>query len=591
MSKSRPPAPEKRPARRSAGDAPAAPASGQVHYSRGTRETVESIIVAIILAFLFRSFVAEAFVIPTGSMAPTLQGKHKDVRCAKCNYPYRAGASIEDANASSVVSTTCPNCRFTMELDFENLNHVSFTGDRILVSKFSYDLGQPKRWDVIVFKYPGNAKQNYIKRLVGLPDETLRIRHGDIYVKGPDDDAFRIARKPEAKLLAMLQEVHNSDYVATELRNAGWPSRWQAWSADGEEPVWSEHPDGRGYAARGGAEKPAWLRYQHIVPYYEDWYELENGRGIPSAGQMQGQLITDFYAYNAYSTDNGYGSRNGPGSFQPGSLGQKPDHSVPGMHWVGDLAMECQVEVQGSEGNLLLKLVEGGVHFNCRIDVATGQAELSMEGGPGGFDGDSGSLVQHPTAQTRVRGPGTYTLRMANVDDEVWLWVNNRRVKFSSPTTYTAPKDLRPQWSPQEYGDLAPAGVGTQGVALDVKHLRILRDVYYVATRGGPSSDQHYPRYATEAEAASVFSDPRSWATSELFDWDAAGPVEFQNGADQFFPMGDNSPQSKDARLWEGNPWVERDLLTGKALLIYWPHAWNRPVPFLPNFKRMGFIR
>jgi hypothetical protein len=50
----------------------------------GWRETVESIAMAVILALLFRGFVAEAFVIPTGSMAPTLQGRHKDVQCPKC---------------------------------------------------------------------------------------------------------------------------------------------------------------------------------------------------------------------------------------------------------------------------------------------------------------------------------------------------------------------------------------------------------------------------------------------------------------------------------------------------------------------------
>jgi len=60
--------------------------------------------------------------------------------------------------------------------------------------------------------------------------------------------------------------------------------------------------------------------------------------------------------------------------------------------------------------------------------------------------------------------------------------------------------------------------------------------------------------------------------------------------------MGDNSPQSQDARVWkarfpETDPFVKRDLLTGKALLIYWPHAWRRPIPFLPNFRRMGLIR
>ncbi len=48
------------------------------------RETVESVAVAIILTLLFRGFVAEAFVVPTGSMAPALMGAHKDVFCSQC---------------------------------------------------------------------------------------------------------------------------------------------------------------------------------------------------------------------------------------------------------------------------------------------------------------------------------------------------------------------------------------------------------------------------------------------------------------------------------------------------------------------------
>jgi len=70
--------------------------AGKDHSGRATRETIESIAVAVILAFLFRAFVAEAFVIPTGSMAPTLQGRHMDVTCSKCGCPYRTGASVEN---------------------------------------------------------------------------------------------------------------------------------------------------------------------------------------------------------------------------------------------------------------------------------------------------------------------------------------------------------------------------------------------------------------------------------------------------------------------------------------------------------------
>ncbi|MGA2499493.1 MAG: S26 family signal peptidase, partial [Tepidisphaeraceae bacterium] len=52
------------------------------------KETVESILVAFILAFVFRVFVVEAFVIPSGSMAPTLLGAHMRLRCQECGYDF-----------------------------------------------------------------------------------------------------------------------------------------------------------------------------------------------------------------------------------------------------------------------------------------------------------------------------------------------------------------------------------------------------------------------------------------------------------------------------------------------------------------------
>ena len=60
-------------------------------------------------------------------------------------------------------------------------------------------------------------------------------------------------------------------------------------------------------------------------------------------------------------------------------------------------------------------------------------------------------------------------------------------------------------------------------------------------------------------------------------------------GADQFFPMGDNSPQSSDARMWTEH-FFGREMLIGRALLIYWPHPWYRPIPYMPNVKRMRLI-
>src|SRR5882724_103299 len=57
------------------------------------RETIESVVVAFVLAFLFRTFEAEAFVIPTGSMAPTLYGQHRDTKCKECGTQFATGVN------------------------------------------------------------------------------------------------------------------------------------------------------------------------------------------------------------------------------------------------------------------------------------------------------------------------------------------------------------------------------------------------------------------------------------------------------------------------------------------------------------------
>ena len=101
-------------------------ADAAVHLPSATaiRETIESIVVAFILAFLFRTFEAEAFVIPTGSMAPTLMGRHKDLVCPKCGCPYRVSSSEEvdqdgafAPEAARIVAGVCPMCRYTASID------------------------------------------------------------------------------------------------------------------------------------------------------------------------------------------------------------------------------------------------------------------------------------------------------------------------------------------------------------------------------------------------------------------------------------------------------------------------------------------
>ncbi len=159
----------------------------------GHRDTVEAIVVAFILALVVRGFEAQAFVIPTGSMAPTLMGRHKELACPQCGFVYAVNASEEveqrhdergDREIPEVYlhSGLCGNCRFQTKLE----DLPSFKGDRILVMMFPYDLpflpgsGPPERWDVVVFRYPEDPEVSYIKRLVGparRDDSHLARRH------------------------------------------------------------------------------------------------------------------------------------------------------------------------------------------------------------------------------------------------------------------------------------------------------------------------------------------------------------------------------------------------------------------------------
>ncbi|MDZ7617761.1 MAG: signal peptidase I, partial [Patescibacteria group bacterium] len=388
----------------------AAQAAGGMFSQAAIRETVESVVIAFVLAFLFRTFEAEAFVIPTGSMAPTLMGRHKDFECPICGHWYQVSASEEvdqETNQSTgyqVGAGTCPMCRYTADLRRTNpqgRSYPAYSGDRILVGKFAYQFSEPNRWDVAVFKYPGNAVTNYIKRIVGLPGETVIIRGGDIFTKDKQSDQPpEIARKPPTKLLAMLQLVFDNQY-APKLAARGFPLRWEGAEPPGVAGRFDAvDPDGcLAFQTDGAGPNEAWLRYQHRVPSFDDWRLIGHDGQLPPHRQPEPQFILDFTAYNT--------GRASPLEALRGD--------VLGSHWVGDLALECTVKVLSDTGEVILQLVEGGQRFQVRFDVATGQATLAIVGQPD----------WQPKAATRVRGPGTYHVRLANCDDKLYVWVNN----------------------------------------------------------------------------------------------------------------------------------------------------------------------
>lgn len=574
---------------------------------RGVRETIESIIVAVLLALLFRGFEGEAFIIPTGSMAPGLMGQHVDQWCQKCGVEYKSGASEENStirrqDRNPVVRTYCPVCGFCTALTPNtNADHVSNQGDRILVNKYIYDFQEPERFDVIVFKNPNNGKQNLIKRLVGLPNESLTISRGDIYILTPDGQEGwyrKIARKPPDKQLAMLQLVDDTGHRADEIVAAGWPENW---AADPGENWTTTHEDGgnRFSVEAGAAGQPVWLRYRHVRPTAAEWETDVKAGAVPAwVSQFKGRLIGDYYGYNDFGlkwTRTRQGLENRP-----------DDHPSPANHWVGDLAVEATVHPRSKSGALLLDLVEGGVHFTCRIDLANGRASFSCDDPAINFCNEAGDRGEPPAGlATPVDDRGYWTVTFANADNRLLLWVNGKLIE-SPGSCYSREEKIYPRFSADDPGDAQPCGIAGEGVALDISRLRVLRDVYYVAARGlmqsvtnetgFPGMGDGGPNNRRRPELIQrIHSTPELWDTTEgraLFDASLrTGAPMFTQGPGQYFPLGDNSPESKDARIWEGPNWFSRELLIGRAMLVYWPHVRNHPVPYTPNFQQMRPIR
>ncbi|MGI9471266.1 MAG: signal peptidase I [Rubripirellula sp.] len=638
------------------------------------RETVEAFVVAFILALLFRAFLAEAFVIPTGSMAPTLMGAHKDLVCDQCETSFQVGASRERAGAVTndvVVAGICPNCRYVNPLDLAGeSNDATFNGDRILVSKFTYTLKDPDRWDVIVFKYPGNPKQNYIKRLVGLPNETLEIRHGDVYARPTgSSDPTTVLRKPPEKLLAMSQLVNDSDHQSQVLIDANYPSRWQAWREGALEPPtdsWQIERSSDGMVAtleNGDPNSFEWLRYFHRWPTEAQWKSASGGGSLADVDPYSSRAITDFYAYGSYvlvpadavyeskpasakgsglerAMNGGYSKgrfnlryQSGEGPEQFGGMARwggqdngRQGLGKDGMHWVGDLIMETDVEPNDDSGVLLLQLVEAGVKYRCQIDLTDGQATLSIDDGgeSRSFESAADGSTGVPTAKTRVVAGRRSEIRFSNCDDELRLWVDGSVIEFDRPTTfdsrlYRSDAEDFPKYKAGDPMDAAPAGLAIKGGGATVRSLRLHRDKYYIATENSEFGIYDYDMNelwkianadaVTHRAIQEVLEQPERW--SSFVGWNTRRIVEFEMNEDQFFPMGDNSPESLDARCWAGtkrriplprgvnkdawtwsnDSYVPRDLLVGKALVVFWPHSWNGPVPFTPNLKRMKLIR
>jgi len=107
-------------------------------------EWIEAIVIAVVAAFLIRYFIFEPIKVEGSSMVPTLED-----------------------------------------------------GDMLIVDKLSYRFHEPEHGDIVIFKYPGDMSENFVKRVIAVAGDEIKVENGKVYVNGQQLEENYIAASPE----------------------------------------------------------------------------------------------------------------------------------------------------------------------------------------------------------------------------------------------------------------------------------------------------------------------------------------------------------------------------------------------------------
>ncbi|MFH1882723.1 MAG: signal peptidase I [Planctomycetota bacterium] len=482
-------------------------------------DTFEWLITAFILAFVFRAFVMEAFRIPTGSMADTLKGAHFRLRCRQCGYKYEYGFVpgkygfhddyVPRSGHLKSYRSRCPSCG--------NYQPVGGTmpvanGDRILVLKCIYQFFEPKRWDVIVFKNPPEPEVNYIKRLVGLPGESVQIIDGDVYIDG------QISRKPPHVQNEMWMPVYDNNYQPVDpcafsfnhhrWQQPFWTGRFSKWEIDKDSPT---------------------------------LFHLDSPAETISTMTYRTKIGNDFRATYAYDEVEEY------------------DY----MPYCSDLMVRFYCLANDPQGSIGISLSKYETTYRAKVNFSSGVIVVTKQ-----------EKGKEPVklAEISIKHPAMnkFTLvKFVNVDHQLFFQFGSEELTYDMGRGLEDAGRIR--------ADIPPRVEILGSGKLTLSHVAIFRDIHYTERK-----------YVNGPKEGRAIDKP------------------FTLGEDEFFVLGDNSPNSEDGRWWTREGLankglsnyrvgiVPRDYLVGKALFVYWPSGFRPfakfPIGIIPNVGRIRFI-
>jgi len=328
-------------------------------------ENIESILAAIVFALLIRAFIAEAFQIPTGSMATGFLGAHMNITCANCGHRYAWGVSN---GGDTGQGSLCPLCHHR---NMPRAGSRVARGDKILAFKH-FNLYAPlKRYQIIIFKSPRDYRKNYIKRLIARGGEKVQLSRGDVFING------HIVPKPPKVQSIMWQPVYRSEHAKRRIPNSG--RRWEL--SDG----WTENPGALSFKGPG-----------------------------PSSIKLAGQIHDD-YGYNDFD-------QSSESSFPRKDAYLVGDLRVEAL--IADVAPPAAPEGAALE----LGLEEDGVYYAVRLALGEGipqrieSLELLRRDGPPGYSESESVLLATKVGKTAIGS----RVALSNADNMLRAYVDGK---------------------------------------------------------------------------------------------------------------------------------------------------------------------
>ncbi len=407
----------------------------------------------LIAAVVFRTWLIEGLVIPCkvagGSMASTLLGPHREVVCADCGARFSCGTDSAALDGRAV----CPNCGYSGN---DLASAPALFGDGVLLHKSIFRLRSPRRWEVAALRRPDRAEQLLVKRVVGLPGESVRIDHGDLIVDG------QVQRKDLAQQRALAVLVH--DASLQPKRRPVPPLRWRG---EGPDSRWGSVGGRFAHSPNSDDEATDWLVYHHAHRMYA-------GERADRPPEVVESPITDRCAYN--------------------QLRPRRDEDV---HPVSDLMLSlCLVEARG-QGLLILRATDGRDEFQTRLDPIRGRYEILRNGRP-----VPAAIGRIPPFRDEL------SVEFSLFDEQLLL-------AFDGEVRVQWPYDPSPGISKPSSQPLA---IGARGLGVVIRDLTIYRDVYY-ARPLGPHNPQGVDeplelgedQYYVLGDNSPISEDSRTW--------------------------------------------------------------------------------